>query len=55
MATMFPESCPVAKDGAPVAAAERLLFERLSHELDDAWSVIHDCEKARRSPSGWST
>jgi len=43
MATMFPERCPAAKDGAPVAAAERLLFERLSRELDDAWSVIHDC------------
>ncbi|HZS82266.1 MAG TPA: hypothetical protein VFA50_05315 [Stellaceae bacterium] len=27
-----------------MAAAERRLFERLAHELDGAWMVIHDCE-----------
>lgn len=44
MARMLPELCPDSKGGAPLEAAERRLFERLSRELGPGWSVIHDCE-----------
>jgi hypothetical protein len=44
MARMFPQGYSVPTSGAPVAAAERRLFERLARELGDGWSVIRDCE-----------
>lgn len=43
MARMLPGHCPVAKAGAPIVTAERILFERLSRELNSGWTVIHDC------------
>jgi hypothetical protein len=44
MARIFPAVCPVTKGGAPVAAAERQLFDRLARDLDAGWQIIHDCE-----------
>jgi hypothetical protein len=44
MARIFPAVCPVTKGGAPVATAERQLFDRLARDLDAGWQIIHDCE-----------
>jgi hypothetical protein len=52
MARMHPSGCPTAKGGAPIAAAERLLFERLAAELDAGWSVVHDCALRAAGESG---
>jgi hypothetical protein len=49
MARIFPAVCPAMKDGAPVATAERQLFDRLARDLDAGWQVIHDCELRTRS------
>ena len=51
MARMFPASFPAHK-GAPVAAAERLLFARLERALDAGWTVIHDCEVSAHGETG---
>jgi hypothetical protein len=44
MARIFPAVCPVTKGGAPVATAERQLFDRLARDLDAGWQIVHDCE-----------
>jgi hypothetical protein len=44
MARIFPTVCPVTKAGAPLATAERELFDRLARDLDAGWQIIHDCE-----------
>jgi hypothetical protein len=44
MARIFPAVCPVMKGGAPVATAERQLFDRLVRDLDPGWQIIHGCE-----------
>src|SRR5438477_10432406 len=49
MARFFPAVCPAMKDGAPVATAERQLFERLAHDLDAGWQVIHNCKLPSRN------
>ena len=48
MARIFPAVCPAIKDGAPVAMAERQLFDRLARDLDAGWQVVHDCELRTR-------